>query len=90
MFGIMPPSERDALIAKIKAAEPPGGYKDIKTIWYLLYLFAALLIVIGGTYYLSDTPLRVIPTEGLVFLILTPLLILGVFLIRSFNKKHNT
>ena len=89
MFGNMPPSERDALIAKIKAAEPPGGYKDIKTIWYLLYLFTTLVIIIVGVYYLSDTFLGVIPTEGLVFLILTPLLLLGIFLLRSYNKRHN-
>ena len=91
MFGSTTDPKRDAVIAKIKANEPPGGYKEIKTIWYITYLTFSAVGAITGAYYLSDSFLQNVPIKALMMICLAPFLAFGWFLMRlHFNKYNKT
>jgi hypothetical protein len=82
--------EREALIKKVKANEPPGGYKDIHTAWYLLYLFGSAGASIAAAYYLGDTRLaRFVEPIGLFFIPFILCMALGIFLLRRASKNSN-
>ena len=87
--------ERDALIKKFKANEPAGGYKDINTAWYLLYLFGSAVASIICAFYLGDTSIgRSIQPIGLFLIPFILCLALGLFLLKwasnNLNIPHNT
>jgi hypothetical protein len=90
MFSPFHDPKRDALLAKIKANELPGGYKDFNGLWYLFFFASVTVFSIAVVYFLSDLPaFRKIPVEGLFFVIFFPLVFAGLYFIGRKVKKLN-
>ena len=83
------PSDRQATLDRLKAAEPAGGYQEIPRFWYLAYFAASTAISIAVAYYLADLVPKVLPPATPFFVVFILFMALGLFLMRRWFVKHN-
>ncbi len=83
------PSDRQATIDRLKAAEPAGGYQEIPRLWYFAYFAASTVTSIVAAYYFADLVPKPLPPATPFFVVFILFMALGLFLMRRWVVKHN-